>query len=112
MKYRNLLAATTVVAISLLASPAVYAATSVHSPVHAFFGKTKTVKLTFLNDTSSPMELKAGDDIIKLEAGKPVTVNLTPGTRVVSNTATSTHEAGSLIAEINTQLNGATIHIK
>jgi phosphosulfolactate phosphohydrolase-like enzyme len=76
------------------------------------FGKSKTIKLTFLNDTASPMEVKAGEEIIKLESGKPTVVNLTPGTRVVSTTATEKHEAGSLIAEVTSQLNGATIHIK
>jgi phosphosulfolactate phosphohydrolase-like enzyme len=112
MNYRNLVAVTVVAATSLLASPAVYAATSVHSPVHAMFGKSKTIKLTFLNDTGSPMEVKAGEEVIKLEAGKPTIVNLTPGTRIVSTTATSKHEAGSLIAEVTNSLNGATIHIK
>lgn len=112
MNYRKFIAATVVVASSLLASPAVYAATSVHSPVQAMFGKTKTVKLTFMNDSSSTMEVKAGEDVIKLEAGKPVTVNLTPGTRIISTTATATHEAGTLIAEVTNALNGATIHIK
>lgn len=111
MKYRNLLAVS-VVATSLLASPAVYAATAIHSPVHAMFGKTKTIKFTIQNDTGAPMEVKAGDEVIKLEAGKPVTVNLAPGTRIVSTTATSTHQAGTLIAEVTSQLSGAVIHIK
>lgn len=112
MKFRNLLAATAVIATSLLASPAVYAATSIHSPVRAMFGKTKMVKLTLTNDSGAPMEVKAGEEVIKLEAGKPTTVNLTPGTRIVSNTSTATHQAGTLIAEVTNQLNGAIIHIK
>lgn len=112
MNYRKFVAAAVVVASSLLASPAVYAATSVNSPVLAMFGKSKTIKLTFLNDTGSPMEVKAGEEIIKLESGKPTVVNLAPGTRIVSATATEKHEAGSLIAEVTSQLNGATIHIK
>ncbi|HMF54146.1 MAG TPA: hypothetical protein VK593_07340 [Edaphobacter sp.] len=112
MNYRNLFAATVVIAATLSTTPAVYAATSVHSPVQAMFGKTKTIKLTILNDTGAPLELKAGDEVIKVDAGKPMVVNLTPGTRIVSTTATPTHEAGSLIAEVTSQLSGATIHIK
>jgi hypothetical protein len=111
LKYRNLFAVT-VVASSLLASPAIYAAPSVHSPVHAMFGKSKTVKLTLMNDSGSPMEVKAGDEVVKLDAGKPVTLNLAPGTRVVSNTTTEKQQAGTLIAEVSNSLNGATIHIK
>ena len=111
MNYRNLLAVT-VVAASLLASPVSYAATAVHSPVNAMFGKSKTVKLTLLNDSGSPVEVKAGEEVVKLDTGKPVTLNLSPGTRVVYNTATEKQQAGALIAEISTSLNGATIHIK
>lgn len=110
MKFRNLFAAS-IVATSLLASPVVHAA-GLNSPVHAMFGKTKTIKLTLLNDSGAPMEVKAGDDVIKLEAGKPVTLSLAPGTRVVSNTTTEKSQAGSLIAEVSSSLNGATIHIK
>lgn len=112
MNYRKFVAATAILASSLLASPVVYAATSVNSPVLAMFGKSKMIKLTFLNDGAAAVEVKAGDEIIKLESGKPVTVNLTPGTRVVSTTETSTQKAGSLIAEASNSLNGATIHIK
>lgn len=109
--YRNLVAVT-FVAASLLASPVSYAATAVNAPVHAMFGKTKTVKLTLLNDSTSPVEVKAGDEVVKLDAGKPVTLNLQPGTKVVYNTATDKQQAGALIAEVSTSLNGATIHIK
>jgi hypothetical protein len=112
MSYRKLVAAAFVAAVSLSTSPAVYAATSVHAPVHAMFSKTKTIKLMITNDTSSPMELKAGEEIIKVDANKTATVNLTPGTRIVYNTANGSHEAGSLIAEVTSQLSGATIHIK
>jgi len=111
MNYRNLLAVT-VVATSLLTSPVSYAATVVHSPVNAMFGKTKTVKLTLLNDSTTPVEVKAGDEVVKLDAGKPVTLNLQPGTRVVYNTSTDKQQAGSLIAEVSSSLNGATIHLK
>jgi hypothetical protein len=112
MNYRKFVAATVVAASSLLASPAVHAATSVNSPVMAMFGKTKTIKITFMNDSGAPMEVKAGEELIKLDAGKPVTVNLPAGTRVVSTTETSTQKAGAVIAEANSSINGATIHIK
>ncbi|QHS53427.1 hypothetical protein [Edaphobacter sp. 12200R-103] len=112
MNYRKAIAATAVVASSLLASPAVYAATSVHAPVLAMFGKSKTVKLTIMNDSGAPMEVKAGEEVIKLEAGKPTTVSLPAGTRIVSAADTATQKAGTLIAEANSSLNGATIHIK
>jgi len=112
MNYRKFVAATVVAASSLLASPAVYAATSVHSPVLAMFNKSKTIKLTLMNDSGAPMEVRAGDQVIQLEAGKPTTVSLPPGTRIVSAADTATQKAGTLIAEASSSLNGATIHIK
>ncbi len=76
MKRLNFLA-TVVISSSLLVSQAVFAApASIHSPVNAMFGKTKTVKFNLLNDSGSPMEVKCGDEVVKLDAGKPVTVNL------------------------------------
>ena len=112
MKHRNLLAVV-VISYSLLASQAVFAApASVHSPVNAMFGKTKTVKLTLVNDSGAPIEVKCGDEVIKLDAGKPVTVKLTTGTRVTATTATPLHEPGSLIAQVSDSLSGATLHIK
>ncbi|WP_263367751.1 hypothetical protein [Edaphobacter bradus] len=111
MNRRNLFAVTTIAA-SLIVSPAVYAATSIHSPVSAMFGKTKIITLTLVNDSGASMQVKAGEDVITLETGKPVTVKLPPGTRVVATTATPVHQAGSLIAEVSNALNGAVLHIK
>jgi hypothetical protein len=103
-----------VVAASLLAAPAVYAApASISSPVHAMFSKTKstTVKLSIRNDSGTAMEVKVGDQVMTLDPGKPVTLKLEVGTRIVANTATPSHPAGSLIEEVIKDHDGATIVI-
>ena len=104
-----------VVASSLLAAPAVYAApASISLPVHAMFAKTKTsmVKLSLRNDSGAPMEVKVGDKVMTLDPGKPVTLNLEVGTRIVANSATPNHPVGSLIEEVIRDHNGATIIIR
>jgi hypothetical protein len=104
-----------VVASSLLAGPAVYAApASIPTPVHAMFAKTKstTVKLSLRNDSGSAIELKIGDKVMTLDPGKPVTLNLEVGTRIVANSTTPNHAAGSLIEEVISDHNGATIVIR
>jgi hypothetical protein len=112
MKRRNFLA-TVVISSSLLVSQAVLAApASIHSPVNAMFGKPKTVKIILVNDSGAPIEVKCGDEVVKLDAGKPVTLKLANGTRVVANSATPLHEQGSLIAQVSDSLSGATLHIK
>jgi hypothetical protein len=104
-----------VVTTSLLAAPAVYAApANISSPVHGMFAKTKstTVKLNLRNDSGSPMEVKVGDQVMTLDPGKPVTLNLEVGTRIVANNTTANHQAGSLIEEVIKDHNGATIIIR
>jgi len=102
------------IASSLLAAPAVYAAPAIPSPVHAMFAKTKTntVKLNLRNDSGTAMEIKVGDQVMTLDPGKPVSLKLEVGTRIVANTATPNHPAGSLIEEVISDHNGATIVIR
>jgi hypothetical protein len=104
-----------VIATSLLAAPVVYAApASISSPVRAMFARTKstTVKLNLRNDSGSAMEVKVGDKVMTLDPGKPVSLNLEVGTRIVANTATPNHAVGSLIEEVVSDHNGATIIIR
>jgi hypothetical protein len=104
-----------VIATSLLAAPAVYAApASISSPVHAMFGKTKssTVKLSIRNDSGAAMEIKVGEKVMTLDPGKPVNLDLEVGTRIVANSATPNHAVGSLIEEVIKDHNGATIVIR
>jgi hypothetical protein len=104
-----------VVASSILAAPAVYASPlSISSPIHAMFGKTKStmVKLSLRNDSNSAIEVKVGEKVMTLDPGKPVNLNLEVGTRIVANTATPNHEAGSLLEEVTSGHNGATISIR
>ncbi|HZY62136.1 MAG TPA: hypothetical protein VFE38_06370 [Edaphobacter sp.] len=106
----------------LLASPLVLAcmfssvtasASPLHSlaPVHAMFAKTKTVKLSLRNTTQAPISLHAGEQNITVEAGKTVPVDLPAGTRITTAEATGKHPAGTLIIEVYTGLNGATVDL-
>lgn len=78
------------------------------------FGKTKTstVKLSLRNDSGAPMEVKVGEQVMTLDPGKLVTLNLEVGTRIVANSATPNHAAGSLIEEVIKDHNNATIVIR
>jgi hypothetical protein len=111
MKRLNSLAVT-VVAISLLAPSTVFAAPAGNTPTNAMFAKTKTIHFKLLNDSSSAMEFKVGDSVVKLDAGKSLMVNLPIGARVLCSSATPLHESGSVIAEVTDALNGAIVHVK
>lgn len=112
MQARSLVA-TAVATLALIASPAVYASpVSLNTPVHAFLAKVKNVNISFRNDTGSPLELKAGDSIVKLNAGQTMNLHLPAGTKVLANTPTTNLIAGAVVAEVATYLDGATISIK
>jgi len=114
MKRHNLVTIA-VVATSLLAAPAIYAApASIMSPVHAMFSKTKisTVKFNLRNETGSPLEVLVGDKPMTLEPGKLVALDLPVGTRIVANSATPNHAVGSVIEEVIKDHAGATITIR
>ena len=105
--------AITVAIVGLGAAPVVYAGTSnIPSPGHAMFAKTKTVKVALRNDSGSPLQLKVGDEIVSLDAGKSVALKLAVGTRIVVSAATDKHPAGELIAEASTSLDNTTLTIK
>jgi hypothetical protein len=75
------------------------------------FTKTKMIKLSLRNDSATPIDVKVGDKVMTLAPGKPVSLSLPVGTRIVANSATPNHEAGSLIEEVISEHNGATISI-
>ena len=102
-----------VIVAGLSTPAAVYAApASSDAPVHAMFAKSKTVKVAVRNDSGSPVELKVGDQVISLDAGKTLALKLPIGTRILMNAATPKHQAGELLAEASTGLNNATLAIK
>jgi hypothetical protein len=112
MRIRSVVPVAIVVA-GFMASATVYAApTNVPSPAHIVYVKSQTVKIALRNDTSAQMELKVGDQVVSLDAGKTVSIKAQVGARIVVNAATSTHQAGELIAEVTSSLDNATVAIK
>ncbi len=112
MKARSL-AVAVVATLALTASPAVFAApVSLNLPVHAFLAKVKNVNISFRNDSGAPLELKAGDNVMKLNTGQTMKVQLPAGTKVLANTATPKLAPGAVVTEVASYLDGATISIK
>lgn len=112
MKLRSL-SVPAIAALVLTASPAVYASpVSLTLPVHAIVAKIKNVSVSFKNDSGAPLELQAGDNVIKLNAGQTMKVQLPAGTKVLANTATAKLASGAVVAEVASYLDGATISIK
>jgi hypothetical protein len=74
--------------------------------------KTKTVKVALRNDSGSPLQLKVGDQVVSLDAGKSVSLKLAVGTRIVVNAGTDKHPSGELLAEVSTSLDNTTLAIK
>jgi len=102
-----------VVIVGFMASANVYAASSnVPSVMRVGFAKTHNVSLSLRNDSGSLLELKVGDQVVSLEAGKTVAMKVPVGSRIVMNSASTNHAAGQVIAEVTTALDNATVAIK
>ncbi len=94
----------------LLASQALYASPiQVLTPVNAMFARSKTVKFAIHNASDATMDLKAGDAVVTVKAGETITLNLAPGTRIITNSASGTHPAGTLILEVSAGFSGSTV---
>ena len=102
-----------VVVAGLSTPAAIYAAPARSDvPAHTMFAKTKTVKVSVRNDSGSPVELKVGDQVMSLNAGKTLALKLPIGTRILMNASTPSHQAGELLAEASNGLDNAILAIK
>ena len=106
--------ATSLVAIFLAAPSAPFAAAeSIHLPVHAIFSKSqKQIKFSVSNETGAPLELKIGDQVSTLEAGKIMKMKLPVGTRIVANNATEHHHVGDVLVEVSDAYSDTNVAIK
>lgn len=80
---------------------------------NAVDGKAKKVQFSLIDDSSSTLVLKAGEDIINLRPGESVEVKLPTGIRiVVVESAAQSHKPGDIILETSTTLSGTIVHIR
>ena len=113
MKSRTFLLATAAIVAALSTSHIVYAApTSIHTPVDAMFAKEKTVKLSLRNGSAATVEVRVGEELMTLNAGQYVNLNVPVGTRIVVNSDTPAVKAGTLIAQVSKELGGSTVTLK
>jgi hypothetical protein len=113
MKRHNLVSLAVIASTFLAAAPAIYAApVSIASPVHAMFKKSGTVTFSLRNDTDKEIQVSVGDNVMTLAPGKPISLNLPVGTKILSKSDTPSHPAGTVIAQVISDYNGATIGIK
>ena len=109
MKRRSVVTFTLAAAAVFAAGAVPGASASVHAPVHAMFAKVKMVKLNVRNDSGAPLKLKAGDTSMTIEAGKVMPLKLAEGTSITIEEATAKHEAGSVLTQVSSSLEGATV---
>jgi hypothetical protein len=109
---RHILSVTLVAAVSLFAAQAVYASpATLSSPLHAMFGKAKTVDLSIRNDSATTIELKVGEDDVVIEPRHTTTFTLPVGTRIVANKASGKFRAGALIKKVAPEDDGTTLAV-
>ena len=102
-----------VMAAALVSAEQMYAApTAVRTGVRATYAKVKLVRFTLQSTSSEPMKLKIGEKEVTLLPGKSVEVNATDGQQIVTEEATATHKAGTVLAVAGSELQGATVTVQ
>jgi hypothetical protein len=71
----------------------------------------KVVKLSLSNNTGSSLDVKVGETPMTIAAGATVKISAVTGTKIVVATAVKDRAAGEVLAEVTSNLSGATIHI-
>ncbi len=79
-------------------------------PVRAFMG-TKMVNLNLANNTKDTLDVKVGESAMTIPAGQTVKVSAAPGTKIVYASASATHAAGTILAQLSSEMSGATIRV-
>ncbi len=112
---RRVMGTTMVLAAVLMAGETVYAApmTALRSPVHAKFGRDKQmVSFHLRNDSKDPLIVKAGNQQMTLEPGKPVDVTLKVGETITVAKATPRFPEGTVLTTVNPDLKDSTIALR
>jgi hypothetical protein len=111
---RRVIGSTMVLAALMLAGETVYAAPAAafHSSDVPAKVKTKMVSFRLRNDSNAPVKVKAGDQELTLEPGKPMPVKLPEGATVVAEETTPSFAAGTVLATASSSLSDATVALK
>lgn len=105
--------AVALVAAGVLLPAGVYAAPiNVTPALHAMFAKSQNVKVSLRNDSGSKLELKVGEQLVSLEAGKAVSLKLPVGTKIVVNATSGKHQAGEVLTEATSAVDNSTVVIQ
>ena len=96
-----------------LGVPALRAApvSTIPVPVHALFGKSKTVNVKVENKTQTVLTIQAGDQTITVQPGATGSLKVITGTQITSVNATPTLTAGTVIATATSNLNDSTLTV-
>jgi hypothetical protein len=73
--------------------------------------KIKMVHLNLANKTNSALDVTVGETPVTVAAGETVKLSAPTGAKIVVATATATHPAGDLLAQVSSDLSGATLNI-
>ena len=115
--FRSKLIVPALSAVCLLASQAVVPSMAVAaSPIRAIvaatpFAGAKMVHLSLANALTTSIDLKVGETPVTIAAGETIKLSAPAGAKITVVNAVPTHEAGSLLAQVGTNMSGATIRV-
>jgi len=103
-----------VLAVALMAGESMFAAplTALHVPVQAMGKQKEMVTFHLRNDSKDSLIVKAGNQQLTLEPGKPVDVTLKVGDTVTVTKGTHSFPEGTVVATASQDLKDSTIALR
>jgi len=103
-----------VLAVALMAGESMFAAplTALHVPVQAMGKQKEMVTFHLRNDSKDSLVVKAGNQQLTLEPGKPVDVTLKVGDTVTVTKGTHNFPEGTVVATATQDLKDSTIALR
>lgn len=111
---RRVIGSSMVLAVVLMAGESIFAEplTALHVPVNAMGKQKEMVTFHLRNDSSQTLQVKAGNQQLTLEPGKPVDVTLKIGDTVTVAKGTSKFPEGTVIATASQDIKDSTIALR
>lgn len=111
MLHRKLFSLALIAVTVALPAQAVFASSTPERTTVAYTGNQKMIKLSVRNTSSTPLDLKLGDQTVTIAPGKTMDLKLPVGTRITTASETPHTPAGTFILEVTPANSNSTVSI-
>ena len=111
MLRRKLFSLALIVATVAIPAQAVFASSTPERTTVAYTGNQKGIKFSVRNNSSTPLDLKLGDQTVTIAPGKTMDLKLPAGTRITTASDTAKTPSGTFILEVSSSIQNSVVSI-